>query len=262
MGVDQLVTGGDVNDPVVDSVTSENALIIPVYDDLSNYPNPGDGELAYATGNGPQSEGVFSHDGSSWQGPFGSGGGGAFSDTDSDNVAELVSGLTGVSLGDDERIRFGDGDDGFIEWDTNNNVLLIRGSDVRVVESANNRRLTVQSSGITTGGGGSFSFSGSNDGVQFVDQVKTHTPQDVRNISNPGEGDTAYHDGSGPGLAGPADYAGSNWRYHAGATESAAADTPQGTYAPGQVVYFTDSDDGSGTGTYIIDDSGTPQGPI
>jgi hypothetical protein len=36
-------------------------------------------------------------------------------------------------------------------------------------------------------------------------------PRDVRSISAPAEGDTAYHDGSGANTAGPAHYTGSNW---------------------------------------------------
>jgi hypothetical protein len=41
------------------------------------------------------------------------------------------------------------------------------------------------------------------------------------------------------------------------AVESANAETPQGTYPPGTFVRFTDSGDGSGTGTYLIARDGT-----
>lgn len=40
------------------------------------------------------------------------------------------------------------------------------------------------------------------------------------------------------------------------AEESANAETPQGSYPPGTVVRFTDSGDGSGNGTYLIDRAG------
>lgn len=53
MGVDQLVTGGDVDDPVVDSLTSgsvkaDKLSITPV--DLSAISAPEDGELYYHNG--------------------------------------------------------------------------------------------------------------------------------------------------------------------------------------------------------------------
>jgi len=38
-----------------------------------------------------------------------------------------------------------------------------------------------------------------------------HTAQDVRGISNPSRGYTAYHDGSGGGKEGPAYYDGNSW---------------------------------------------------
>jgi hypothetical protein len=76
------------------------------------------------------------------------------------------------------------------------------------------------------------------------------------------EGMCLYHNGTGDGAAGPAVYDGSSWYYENGVSESADAEEPQETYVTGQIVYFTDSSDGSGTGTYIIDDSGNPQGPL
>lgn len=42
------------------------------------------------------------------------------------------------------------------------------------------------------------------------------------------------------------------------AEESASAETPQQTYPEGTLVRFTDSGDGSGTETYLIDRSGSP----
>jgi len=38
-----------------------------------------------------------------------------------------------------------------------------------------------------------------------------YTPQDVRNVSSPSRGDTAYHDGSGSNTEGPAHYDGTDW---------------------------------------------------
>jgi hypothetical protein len=85
---------------------------------------------------------------------------------------------------------------------------------------------------------------------------------DLTGFTSVVSGSQANHDGSGVGLAGPARHDGSNWFYEAGVTESANAETPQGSYQSGQIVYFTDSGDGSGDGTYIIDDSQNPQGPV
>lgn len=38
-----------------------------------------------------------------------------------------------------------------------------------------------------------------------------YSPQDVRNISSPSQGYTAYHDGSGSNTEGPAHYNGTDW---------------------------------------------------
>jgi len=46
-----------------------------------------------------------------------------------------------------------------------------------------------------------------------------HVPQDVRNISGPTRGDTAYHDGSGNAGEGIAYYDGSNWNVLDGGTQ-------------------------------------------
>jgi len=86
---------------------------------------------------------------------------------------------------------------------------------------------------------------------------------DLTNLQwTPAEGRQGTHDGSGVGMVGPAHYVGGQWLYESGVNVSANAEVPQETYPTGQTVYFTDSGDGSGDGTYIVDNSGTPQGPI
>jgi hypothetical protein len=85
---------------------------------------------------------------------------------------------------------------------------------------------------------------------------------DVRKLQSRETGATYNHDGSGDRVAGPATYTDSGFVYHNGVTESANTDQPEGNYPPGQTVFFTDTGDGSASGAYVVDDTGSPQGPI
>lgn len=60
-----------------DRISAAQYMHLPVYADLSNYPNPSDGTVAYASGAGVVNEGMYVYDGVSWIGPFGSGDGGS-----------------------------------------------------------------------------------------------------------------------------------------------------------------------------------------
>jgi len=46
---------------------------------------------------------------------------------------------------------------------------------------------------------------------KFNTYPANYTPQDVRNVSSPSQGDTAYHDGSGTNTEGLAAYDGTDW---------------------------------------------------
>jgi len=102
----------------------------------------------------------------------------------------------------------------------------------------------------------------SGDEIPRINNTGIDDRQDVTQIRSPSDGLVVTHDGSGTGLPGTATRTGSQWLYQGGVTEATNAETPQGDYPSGQTVYFTDTGDDSGSGTYLIDDSGSPQGPL
>lgn len=76
-----------------DNVTANSAFTIPIYDSLTNYPSPADGDMAYATGSGVDSEGGYVYDGTTWIGPFAGGGG------SDDTTAQDLTDLGDVEVG-------------------------------------------------------------------------------------------------------------------------------------------------------------------
>ncbi len=188
------------------SVNTDEAIIakelgLPEYDDVSNAPQT-QGRLVYATGDGTSPEGIYKHDGSSYAKIRG----GAFSDSDGDNVAELASGLVGVQLGDSEKVQLGADNDAQLYYDGADGRIYLDGSGIQITgsfagglglvmdtELAMNDRLSMRGNILK------------DIGVGF------YNPQDVRNISSPSQGYVSYHDGSGSNTEGPAHYNGSSW---------------------------------------------------
>lgn len=73
--IDADIAGVSGSSVAKDEISAAQSMHLPVYADLSNYSDPIDGDIAYASGDGVISEGVYAFDGVSWIGPFGSGDG-------------------------------------------------------------------------------------------------------------------------------------------------------------------------------------------
>lgn len=127
------------------------------------------------------------------------GGGGIFEDTDDDGIYEQQEG-DGIAAPED----------GSVEWGENN---------TRIAASNGNQRLN-----FSVNGQPFFDLAqdGGNNDMRMDVPIRVagriyqiphadFSAQDVRNLSSPSQGWTAYHDGSGSNTEGPTHYNGTDW---------------------------------------------------